>query len=133
MFLFFLFGFTDIENVIDVTPNPVKPCDREDYRAYWYGCYKVHKSSQSWDTAKTMCIEEGGNLVTIIAEAENAAMQLATSEDDLPVWTGGRDLDVGRYKFCSYPKNSANDIQIQIKNVTKQNYTEKGNVMKMKK
>ena len=46
-----------------------------------------------------MCAEEGGNLVTIIAEAENAVMQLATAEDDLPVWTGGRDVNVWRSKF----------------------------------
>ena len=89
-----IFGFADIGNVIDVTPNPVKPCAREDYRAYWYGCYKMHRNPQSWDSAKTVCTEEGGYLVTIIAEAENAVTQLATAEDDLPVWTGGRDVNV---------------------------------------
>ena len=77
-----------------MTPNPVKPCDREDYSAYWYGCYKLHKSPQSWDNAKTTCTEEGGYLVTIVAEAENAALQLATADDDLSVWTGGRDVNV---------------------------------------
>ena len=95
--------------MIDVTPNPVKPCDRQDYRAYWYGCYKMHKNPLSWDSAKTVCAEEGGHLVTIIAEAENAVMQLATAEDDLPVWTGGRDGDVRRYQFCLYLKNSVNN------------------------
>ena len=86
---------SDINNVIEMTPNPVKPCARQDYRAYWYGCYKLHRSPQSWDNAKAVCTEEGGYLVTIIAEAENAAMQLTTAEDDLPVWTGGRDTNIG--------------------------------------
>ena len=54
----------------------------------------MHRNTQSWDNAKTVCAEEGGYLVTIIAEAENAVMQLATAEDDLPVWTGGRDVNV---------------------------------------
>ena len=54
----------------------------------------MHRNPQSWDNAKTVCAEEGGYLVTIIVEAENALMQLATAEDDLPVWTGGRDVNV---------------------------------------
>ena len=62
----------------------------------------MHKNPQSWDNAKTVCAEEGGYLVTIIAESENAVMQLATTEDDLPVWTGGRDVDVRLYQFCPY-------------------------------
>ena len=80
--------------MIDVTPNPVKPCTREDYTAYWYGCYKKHKTPHSWDSAKTICSEEGASLLSIMADAENAMVQLAATDDDLPLWTGGIDAEV---------------------------------------
>ena len=32
--------------------------------------------------------------MTITADAENDAMEVATTDDDLPVWTGGRDVAV---------------------------------------
>ena len=64
----------------------------------------MHRNPQSWENAKHVCAEEGGYLVTIIAEAENAVMQLATAEDDLPVWTGGRDVDVRGYIAPEVPE-----------------------------
>ena len=73
-----------------------------------------------------MCAEEGGYLVTIIAESENAVMQLATAEDDLPVWTGGRDVDVRLYQFCPYRMNSVNNRSNLKKKKRKMN-TEKSN------
>ena len=82
-----------MNNVIVETPNPPKYCLRTDYTGYWHGCYKKHKNPQSWDSTKTVCVE-GANLLTIMAEAENAAIILATADDDLPVWTGGKDVEV---------------------------------------
>ena len=32
--------------------------------------------------------------MTIVWDAENAGVQLMTADDDLPVWTGGRDVAV---------------------------------------
>ena len=76
------------------TPNPFKPCARDDYTGFWYGCYKKHNVSRTWDEARDVCAGEGAYLVTIIHDAENAAMELATTDDNLPVWTGGRDVEV---------------------------------------
>ena len=84
----------DMNNIIVETPNPPKYCDREDYTGFWYGCYKKHRNPQSWESAKSICQGEGAFLVTIIWDAENAGVQLMTADDDLPVWTGGRDVDV---------------------------------------
>ena len=84
----------DINNVINETPNPPKNCEGEGYRGFFYGCYKKHRSPQTWDSAKSVCAGEGAYLVTIISDAENAGVQLMTADDDLPVWTGGRDAAV---------------------------------------
>ena len=94
----------DINGVIDVNPNSPRPCVREDYTSFWYGCYKKHRSLQIWDAARDICAGERATLVTIIADAENAAVQLATADDDLPVWTGGRDIGVRNFHHitCSY-------------------------------
>ena len=86
--------FLGSDNEIHETPNPPKPCPRTDYTGYWYGCYKKHIAPGSWNSAKSTCENEDAYLVTIIADAENAAMELFTTNDDLPVWTGGRDVAV---------------------------------------
>ena len=82
------------DNVNTKTPNPFKPCAREGYTGFWYGCYKKHHIIRTWGEAKSICADEGAYLVTIIHDAENAAMELATTDDDSPVWTGGRDVGV---------------------------------------
>lgn len=54
------------DNIVNVTPNPPIVC-QSGYRGFWYGCYKKHRETLSWDAAKTRCASEGSFLVTIIA------------------------------------------------------------------
>ena len=123
--IFFLGNYPDINNEIHVTPNPPKYCANEDYTGFWYGCYKLHRNPQSWESAKSICQGEGAYLVTIVWDAENAGVQLMTANDDLPVWTGGRDVSVfyaldtlgtcpGNRQFCPCSRSTDNHFSIGL-------------------
>lgn len=66
---------------------------RDGWTPYWYACYKYIDTLRSWESARDNCVTEGGTMVSIHSEAENAAVYLM-GEDSHPVWIGLRDVSV---------------------------------------
>ena len=89
--------FSDSNNVIN-TP-PVTPASRcpNGYTPYWYACYKVYADQLSWPEASNRCKQDGGHLVSVHSDSENAAalvMYLTADVTSDFVWIGLEYLKV---------------------------------------
>ena len=87
----------DINNTPPSTPD--NSC-LDGYRPFAGACYKFSSLMQLWQGADNSCQEDGGPLVSIHSEAENAFVsRMMLEHDDTSLWIGLNDLEV--YFFCN--------------------------------
>ncbi|XP_006815865.2 macrophage mannose receptor 1-like [Saccoglossus kowalevskii] len=72
-------------------PDPTYPSEDEcqdDYIQEYLGCYKVVKSSQTHQSSNDICVNDGGNLVSIIDAYEQGFIDTLVFDVDRPLWIG---------------------------------------------
>ena len=86
----------DADNPIATPPVTTPHTCTDGYFPYWYGCYKLYTINLTWSLAESRCDEDGGHLASIQSEAENAAIFLASANQDgaFPIW-------IGLYNVCT--------------------------------
>ncbi|XP_069566819.1 macrophage mannose receptor 1-like, partial [Brachyistius frenatus] len=73
-----------------INPNPGPSCDiANGWRPYGSNCYRLKSNSQkSWVAARHDCVQEGGDLVSIISQDENNYVVGTMDQTHVDIWIG---------------------------------------------
>ncbi|XP_077993991.1 macrophage mannose receptor 1-like [Glandiceps talaboti] len=80
-------------------PPTTNPC-KAGYVAYWNGCYKLLPGTYTFGDARSACLNEEADLVSIEDVYEQSYVEMYVAQNQKPLWIGMNDQTIGgTYKW----------------------------------